>query len=203
MVTWAAVAQAADADVEDVLARFANEPTVQEVQRWATNAVDASPEQLRRWVSGAHRAAWLPEVGLDLRVRDDWDRGFVYLGTDGSAPLPGIALAAVAEDSATTLAREVRLSLRWRLSELAVSTESVRLLGEARDLAELRDEVCAEVTRLYFERRRRQVEILLAPVSSVQQQVADRLALDELTASIDALTGGAFSRAMDRAADDG
>jgi hypothetical protein len=203
MMWWTLVARAQDPEVEQVLARFEHEPSVQQVQRWAAEHVEASPERLRRWLAAARRAAWLPEVAVDLRVRDDWDQGYVYLGVDGGAPAPGVALAVVAEDNGTTPAWGAKLSLRWRLDELVVSSNVVRLVGEARDLAELRDEVTAECTRMYFERRRLQVEVMLAPAASRDQGVQDAIRLAELTASLDALTGGAFSAAMDPHADAG
>lgn len=203
MMLWVTDAWCADPEVDAVLAVFAAEPTVQQVQRWAAEAVEARPAQIRRWLSTARRAAWLPEVGLDVRVRDDWDQGFVYLGSDGGVPAPGVAVVPIAEDGTTALAREARLSLRWQLSELVVSSELVRLTSVVSDLTELREQTCAEVTRLYFERRRAQVEVLLAPASATAQRVADQLRIDELTASIDALTDGAFSAAMDRAHDAG
>lgn len=191
---WMTTALAQDVEVEAVLARFDAEPSVQEVQRWAAEHVEASPEQVRRWLAGARRGAWLPEVTVDLKIRDDWDQGFVYLGTDGGAPVPGVALSAVAEDSGTAFGREARLSLKWRLDELVVSSNLVRMVAEARDLAELRDEVTTEATRVYFERRRLQVELALAPSGVPAQRVQDQLRLDELTAALDGLTGGAFSR---------
>ena len=55
-----------------------------------------------------------------------------------------------------------------------------------------------EVTRLYFDRRRLQVEQLLSPPSDIKTQIKNELRLQELTASIDALTGGKFSAALPR-----
>jgi hypothetical protein len=54
---------------------------------------------------------------------------------------------------------------------------------------QLRDDVLNEVTRLYFERRRLQVETLLSGPEDIADKIENELRLQELTASIDAITG--------------
>jgi hypothetical protein len=179
-----------------VLARFAGEPTIQQVQAWAVDQVDASPRQVRRWLAQSRSAAWLPDLSVDWRIRDDWDEGWGYYGPGGVDPIPGLDLSAVPEDSGRSWTRELQIGLDWELDELVTSSERIRMIGEAQDLAALRDEVTAEVTRLYFERRRLQVETLLAPPIDLGSEVRDTLRLMELTAAIDAATGGAFARAL-------
>jgi hypothetical protein len=56
--------------------------------------------------------------------------------------------------------------------------------------------VLGEVTRLYFDRRRLQVDMLLNPKSDLMGQVKDELRLREITASLDAYTGGRLSAAL-------
>jgi hypothetical protein len=63
-------------------------------------------------------------------------------------------------------------------------------------MVQLRDDVLNEVTRIYFERRRLQVEMLLSPPERVEDKIEKELRLQELTASIDALTGGFFSEKL-------
>ena len=65
-------------------------------------------------------------------------------------------------------------------------------------MVQLREDILNEVTRIYFERRRLQVE--LADNKSIvgAQRAKKDLRLQELTASIDALTGGRFSDGIER-----
>ena len=63
-------------------------------------------------------------------------------------------------------------------------------------MVQLRDDIVDEVTRTYFERRRLQANMLLSPPSE-QQALEQELRLQELTALIDGLTGGFFSRSME------
>jgi hypothetical protein len=186
----------AQESAEEVLARFATEPTVRQVQLWAIAQVDCSPEQVQRWLAETRRAAWLPDVDVDLRLRQDWDLGYDYLDAGGLDPLPGGETFPVAQDAGQGWTREAKLGLSWRLGELVTSSERVRMVAEAQDLAELREEVAAEVTRTYFERRRLQVDLILAPKLDRAGQIRDQLRLEELTAALDGATGGAFSRGL-------
>ena len=52
------------------------------------------------------------------------------------------------------------------------------------------------MTRLYFDRRRLQVDQLLKPPRSIEDQIENELRLQEMTANLDALTGGAFSASI-------
>jgi hypothetical protein len=79
-----------------------------------------------------------------------------------------------------------------------MSSERIRVINEAQDIVKLRDKVLDEVTRIYFDRRRLQVEQVLSPSSNLKDQIKEELRLQELTASIDALTGGRFSASLVR-----
>jgi hypothetical protein len=58
-------------------------------------------------------------------------------------------------------------------------------------MVQLRDDILEEVTRLYFERKR-----LLAEMKDKERDIRKQLRVEELTAYIDALTGGEFSEAL-------
>jgi len=62
-------------------------------------------------------------------------------------------------------------------------------------MVQLRDDIVDETTRLYYERRRLQVELLIKPPKDAQGKIKKALRLQELTASLDGLTGGNFSKA--------
>ena len=73
----------------------------------------------------------------------------------------------------------------------------LRVSSETEDQVELRQDILAEITKLYFDRRRLQVEILLNPKVDIHQKTKRLIRLAELTAAIDGLTGGFLSRALD------
>ncbi len=64
-------------------------------------------------------------------------------------------------------------------------------------MVQLREDILNEVTRLYFERRRLQMELASNKSITTTQAIEKDLRLQELTASIDALTGGTFSDAIE------
>jgi len=200
---WAAAAPAAavarEPATDEILARFADEPTIAEVQAWASRTAQISPARVRRWLAQSATFATLPQVSLEWRLRDDTGQGFDYVNADGDPVLPGEDPLGVATDADQGRSQEVKVKLVWELDKLIMSSERIRVINEGQDVVKLRDKVLADVTRLYFERRRQQVEQLLAPKSDPLGQARDALRLLELTAGIDALTGGAFSAALDPA----
>lgn len=60
-------------------------------------------------------------------------------------------------------------------------------------MVQLRDDILDEVTRTYFERRRLQLEACLSPSLELKKKLQDELRMQELTADLDALTGGNFT----------
>lgn len=174
--------------VQQVLAEFANEPTVQQVQGWTNEYARTDPAMLKSWMANSQSFAALPRFQVEYYLKEDWDRDFSYQAVGGDL-----------ESTPTGLdqGQDYRVLLRaqWELGELVMSSERIRVINESQDAVKLRDKLLTQVTRLYFDRRRHQVEMLLNPRPSLDGQVEDQLRLLELTASIDALTGGAFSRA--------
>lgn len=175
--------------VEEVLGEFANEPSVQMVQRWTDDYARTSPDMIRSWNSASRGFAALPRLQLEYWLRNDWDRDFKYNQV-------GESFETEPEDINEGQADRILVRTQWDLSELVMSSDRIRIINESQDAVKLRDKLLSQVTRLYFDRRRHQVEMLLNPRSSLEGQVEDELRLLELTASIDALTGGQFSRSL-------
>lgn len=183
--------------IAEVLSTFGHEPSVADVQRWAAAHTHTSPAEVDRWLRQATRFAALPQTTVEWRLTDGFDQRFDYLGIDGAAVAPGTEALGVIDQASLDQAITYRVRLDWDLGNLVMSSERIRVIGEAQDLAELRAEVLEAVTRLYFERRRLQVERYLdGPGAELRQAVRDELRLEELTARLDGLTGGAFRRAL-------
>jgi len=176
--------------VEEVMAAFESEPSVREVQSIAETYSYTNREQVESWLSASERAARLPELQFRYYYYDRLNTGYEWgLDTEGNA-------LANLDDADTDSDHVYQVTLKWRLDELIMSSERIRVISESQDVVKLRDKVLRQVTQTYFDRRRLQVDLLLSPPADLRAQVEDEIRLMELTAELDALTGGGFSRAL-------
>ena len=139
--------------VDDVLAKFDNEPDIQAVQEMVLEYSKTDPHYVDAWLSAAKNSAWLPE----LNVEYDYGTGYGYdyeYEVDPNGLLTG---------SDVDTDHDVKVRAKWRLDRLVMSSDRIRVISETQDIVKLRDKVLEEVTRLYFDRRRAQVDMLLAP----------------------------------------
>jgi hypothetical protein len=87
------------------------------------------------------------------------------------------------------------VTLNWNLSDLIWSEQQRLIDSQVRLMVQLRNDILDEVNKLYFERRRLKMELLSANLDS-KKRMEKELKLEELTASLDALTGGYFSKSL-------
>ncbi|HEY4221252.1 MAG TPA: DUF655 domain-containing protein [Myxococcota bacterium] len=176
--------------VKKILMRYAAEPTVREVQDAAVDYVRIHPETIDSWQT---RARWRA-IGPQLTASGEG-------GTDNSLRKVTNLDATQAEIDSTTDQNTGKLTLqaRWDLDRLIFEPQEMNIAREAVRTANLRDRVLDEVTRRYFERRRLQVDLELSPPTDLGDRVRKELRLQELTADIDAFTGGFFSQKLEKA----
>jgi len=176
--------------VEEVMAEFAGEPDVRAVQSMAMRYSKTNPELMEKWLASSQRAYALPKVNLQYEKELDQATRYDYVaGADGNLESLADYLQAENDD-------KVVVKLEWRLDKLVMSSEQIRVINETGKANKMREKVLDEVTRLYFDRRRLQVDNLLNPPSSLTDQIEMELRLQEMTANLDALTGGEFSAAF-------
>ncbi len=176
--------------VDEVLGQFDDEPNIADVQQMAMRYSHTHRSQVESWLAASKNAPKLPEFQFRYYYYDRLNSGFNYVLDDEGSAQPE------QDDADTDKDHVYQLTLKWRLDELMMSSERIRVISESQDVVKLRDKVLGEVTRIYFDRRRLQVDSLLAPSSGIKSQVEDQLRLMELTAELDAFTGGEFSRAL-------
>ena len=88
------------------------------------------------------------------------------------------------------------VSLSWDFGDFIFSSDQTSIDSRSKLMVELREDVLDQITRLYFERRRMQIELLSAQFPDPPIPFDRQMRIDELTALIDALTGGGFSEAV-------
>ena len=136
------------------------------------------------------KKAWLPTVSFTTDAGKDQN---VDLDRGGTAD-PDTFIIGPPEKST-----DWHVGLSWNMGELIWNDDQTSIDTRSKLMVELRDDLLNEVTHLYFERRQLQVEIWLHPPKELPLKLEKELKLQELTAGIDALTGGYFSRSLQKA----
>jgi len=157
---------------------FAFEPSVREVQRAALSYARLYPSRFLSWHRRARRSAWLPKLLLRLNrgLSEDW-----RYATSGTSL-----------DTDDNLHFEIRL--RWDFNRLIFNRNELFVNRETTLNLQLRNELLRVITRLYFNRRKLQVLKLIKPPAEPAEEVRARLAIEKLSARLNALTGGFFMK---------
>jgi hypothetical protein len=164
--------------------RFEKEPNVKEVQAAALKFFRVHPEKVESYLSGAAWKGILPDV--EIGYSNDWgnsDRTLQDYMYHNTFPW---------KDYETTKNGQMSLSVRlhWALDRLIFNSEQL----DVASLVGVQEGLLREVTSLYFTRRRILTSMILNPPQEPSEQLTEQLRLEEITANIDALTGGYLSR---------
>jgi hypothetical protein len=146
------------------------------VARACVRHAGAQPERARGWLARIRRAAFWPELRLGVE-RDLGTREQIDL-TDRSR------YGAYTVD-------ELRIEARatWRLDRLVFDPEEVRVSREAVRLADLRQELALTAVRLFYERRRLELDQSMEVEVSPREQALRAVRIDEIGAALEALCG--------------
>ena len=177
--------KSAPPSAEELLSNFVHEPTITQVQQAAIQYAEVHPNKIKRWRRQAAFRALLPTVDFGIkhtRVRD----ASIDEGT-----FPKFQVIDTEDRNAGA-----DLSVRWDLGNLIWNNDQISIDTRSRFMVQLRDDVLSEVTRTYFERRRLQIALLLDSATDPHLAIEKELRVRELTALIDGLTGGEFSKQM-------
>ena len=171
--------------VKKVLQRFNSEPTVREVQQQAIAYMRVNPQEVDSWRLRARTNALAPR--LTTQVQGDLN--------DDRRTVEQVGEPTIVSQTNDQSGRLV-VGAAWDLDRLVFEPQEMAVARESVRIANLRDRVLDEVTRRYFERRRLQVDLELSPPKDLADRVKKELRLQELTADMDAVTGGWFSQKL-------
>lgn len=151
---------------------FKNEPAVQQVQKMAIDYAEVSNQKIRDWRRKAAVKAMLPKLsfGYNSNVYGSYNGAFAVGPNDWD------------------------VSVSWDLADLVYNDAQTSIDTRSKLMVELRNDILSEVTRLYFERRKLQIELYAAKDMGEKAAMDKNLRILELTALLDRLTGGAFSK---------
>jgi hypothetical protein len=167
------------------------EPTIKEVQQATLKHYKFEPERIDSMARAARLKGLVPEIdaSLDNSVGHNYsntkDGLYPFLPNPVENPNPGSFKERVSgnNDNLTWHVRAV-----FNLDRLVFNAEEL----DVRSLDSLQENLIREVTTLYFGRRRLLANLLLSPPDEDEEVFYEILRLDEMTATIDALTGGMF-----------
>ncbi len=164
---------------------FHYEPAVGEVQKQAIRYANVHKNKTKRWQWSSRMKALVPSIsiGKDFSKGDtvDIDRG----GTND----PDRYILGPTDTNNSWSA-----DVKWELSDLIWNTAQTSIDSREKSMVELRGDILNEVTRLYFERRRAQIEFVLRQPQDSFEQANTLLRIEELTAHLDALTDGYLTK---------
>ncbi len=174
---------------QEIFELFANEPSICEVQEKAIEYAEVHPDKIKNWRRLAAKRAILPKfsVGANRNVTD------LYHWEGGST--------AKIDDDFLRKGRDVvewDVSLSWDFGDLIWNADQTSIDARSKLMVQLREDVLDETTRTYFERKRLKIELFMSLPEDRKKRIEKNLRLEELTANLDALTGGWFSSEIGR-----
>jgi hypothetical protein len=174
--------RAAERDALRALAALAaGEPGIAEVQEAAARVSERRVPEAEGFAGRARLAALLPRITAEVR-RDERSYRVVGLQTAGEVDYRHLAPGSA-----------ILLRATWELGELVAARGELAAAAAGEARARRRAEAVRRATAAFFERRRVQVELLLAPPEGALARAEAELRVERLAAELDALTGGLLS----------
>jgi outer membrane protein TolC len=167
-------------ELREALRRYTHEPTVVQVVMAALENPAIDPGEVARAATRARAAGWLPDIQLRARR----GRGQDYYATQSTT--------SDRTNFSTGDDMFIEAGLTFHLDRLLASGMEVGFLREERNHWAARRELVGSIIRLYFERRRLQLQRDLFRRSSLE----DALRIQEIEAQLEVFTTGKFSRMM-------
>lgn len=157
-------------DHEDQSLKEDDGPTIQEVQKMVIEYCDLSNDKISGWHKQSRAKAFLPDLSFGYGNN-------VYGSYNG--------LFAVGPN-------DWQVNVSWDLADLVYSSEQTSIDARSRMNVQLRNDVLAEATQLFFERKK-----LLSELRKSQNPASSKsIRVQELNALLDRLTGGTFSKVL-------
>ncbi len=171
------------------------EPKIKDVQKWALGFYRLNPGRIHSMASHARLKALVPEI--DLSFENNKGNTFGNM-RDGLFPVlpPNLGGAnpnpqSLKERTAGTSSNNVfRVRAVWNLDRLVFNAEGL----DVKSLNSLGETLVREVTTLFYSRRRLLASIVMSPPDAPEELFFELTRLDEITSTLDSLTGNKFSK---------
>lgn len=187
LLVWPSLAEANGWSAAKLKAYFKHEPSLRQLQKAALKFFMVNPKRIHSLRRKAANKAWLPVVQAGFTGNMlHFERNLEVAQYRSAYNFPW--------EEENQIDRGYQFSARatWNLPQLVFNAEEL----DVASLVGIQDGVLKEVTRLYFIRRRLQINLLLSPPKDAKTKVMLDLRLQELTGLLDAMTNGYLSKAL-------
>lgn len=184
--------------MEEILSSFDNEPSIRDVQQAAIHYAQINPVRFAQWRQKVKERGLWPEV-VQFVVGHDTDDDEDYTRSKTVGVSSGTAYVGPDDETwgwDTDDDWDYEFRLRWNLQDYVFHNDMLKISAETEDQVELRQEIIEDVTKLYFDRKRLKVEMILQKNVPISLKMKRHLQLEEMTAALDGMTGGYFSESI-------
>ncbi len=161
---------------------LAQEPSAREVHKRVIRYADVANGKIQRWHTLSRVAGALPTFSFG-KSQDRGNSISTYSGKYITGP----------ED----VSKGWDADVSWDLGDTLYSSDQTSIDSREKMMVELRNDLLSEATRIYYERRRLQIDLVFTPPASEQEHLENLLRMDELTALLDAMTDGFFTKRLE------
>lgn len=172
--------------IDSIIKRFDNEPKIEQVQKEALKYAHINNARFDSWITRAKNQAWLPKIyakgRLTKKNKDSYDQDDLSIGSFSDQ---GVTV----EDQSY-----IEAKAEFDLRELVFHPDELRVNKEILTSVKDRKKLLEFVTKLYFDRRKNQVNLVLSPPRSSKGLLNAKMKIMQQTSILDALTNGYFSK---------
>lgn len=184
-------------NAQEILARYKSEPTVEATMQAALEYAGITTDRLDGLYTRAQASRALPKkVYYEYTGRfRDTDRPQRKTTVDGNDVVKSDVVTTYKEDQDYD---QHKVRAEWELSGLVYSSDVLNVYKTMSSTAKDRDRILKDVTKIYYARRKQQIAMDMDTSADVVTRLDQELKLQELTAQLDAYTGGWFSKQLKR-----
>ncbi len=175
---------------EKLNAYFSGEPSLRDLQKAALKFFMVNPKRLHSLRKKAANKAWMPVVQAGFTGNMAQSTRAMELAQYRNAYTHPWE-----DETQINMGYQFSVRATWNLPQLVFNAEEL----DVASMVGIQDGVLKEITRLYFIRRRLQINLLISPPKDVKTKVMLDLRLQELTGLLDAMTNGYLSKELESA----
>ena len=179
----AAKRQEVENQLKNIFVMMDDEPTHEELQQAAIRYADVSPDKIKRWSSESRYRALFPRVSFGAG-RDRSNNSEIYRSATKDYIVVG----------PDEVSNNLDLSVSWELGDLIWSDDQTNIDVRSRLMVQLRNDILDDLRRAYYERKRLLFELAMNPPKDMKSKFEKELRIQELTSTIDDLTGNYLSK---------